>query len=192
MTNREDVTPAHGGGNEGDQVDATSATGDQHGDTANTRTRDRVVSRECAFCGTPVVYGGRGRPSRYCSASCRHRAWAIRQAERQLAAGADPRPRVVREVIERTTERVVVRRAPVTSWAVPVSAPATPAPAVPERARDWVPLLDELRGQLGDPTHTMSQAYWDHERLYQALLHAVTMLGQAHPGGLDRLTARHR
>ena len=86
--------------------------------------------------------------------------------------------------------RVVERRTPVTSWTVP--APAGPAAAAPQRARDWVALLAELAGQLGDPAHPVVRAHWDHKRLYAALEHAVTTLGAAHPGGPDQLTGRRR
>jgi hypothetical protein len=182
MTNGEDV-PTGGAGGNGDQAD-TNRTADE---STSERVRERVVSRECAACGQPVVYAGRGRPGRYCSAACRQHGWALRKAEQQLTTGADPRPRVVREVVERTTERVVVRRAPVTSYAVPVRASA--APAAPVRPRDWVRLLGELEGQLGDPAHPLARQHWDHPRLYAALVRAVTALGQAHPGGLDALAS---
>ena len=161
--------------------DAGSTEGDQAPDTVSVSERvtgERVVSRECAACGTPVAYSGRGRPGRYCSAACRQRGWALRTAAGQLAAGEDPRPRVVREVVERTTERLVVRAA----------APA----AVPERARDWEAVLGELAGQLGDPARPLACNHWDHPRLYAALGRALTALGQAHPGGLDQLAHRHR
>jgi hypothetical protein len=184
MTNGEDVAGGGVGGVDDRDLAAAAGAGNGAG-----RVRERVVSRECAACGTAVVYAGRGRPGRYCSAACRQRAWALRHAQQQLTTGADPRPRVVREVIERTTERVVVRYAPVTSYAAPSRAPA--APAAPVRARGWVAVLGELERQLGDPAHPLACQNWDHSRLYKALLHAVTALGQAHPGGLDQLTGRH-
>jgi hypothetical protein len=170
------------GANGGDQADTVSET---------ELARERVVSRECAGCGKPVVYAGRGRPGRYCSAACRQRAWALRTAAGQLASGADPRPRVVREVVERTTERVVVRAAPVTTYAVPARVVAAPT-AAPERARDWEAVLAELAGQLGDPAHPVAAQHWGHPRLYAALVRVVAALGQAHPGGLDQLDNRHR
>lgn len=180
MTNGEDVAGGGAGGVDDGDLAAAAGAGNGAG-----RVRERVVSRECAACGRSVVYAGRGRPGRYCSAACRQRAWALRHAQQQLATGADPRPRVVREVVERTTERVVVRPAPVTSYAVPGRAPTAPV-----RARDWVAVLGELERQLGDPAHSLARQHWDHPRLYTALLHAVTALGQAHPGGLDQLTGQ--
>lgn len=34
----------------------------------------------CLECGTELIYNGRGRRPRYCSSSCRHRAWERRRA----------------------------------------------------------------------------------------------------------------
>jgi hypothetical protein len=66
-----------------------------------TTVAQHLVSIECGVCGTEISYGGTGRRPRYCSAPCRTRAHARRQAAREL--DRDPEPRVVREVRERNT-----------------------------------------------------------------------------------------
>lgn len=143
----------------------------------------RVVSRDCEACGRPVTYHGIGRRPRYCTAACRQRAWALRTAARTLTAGADPRPTVLREVVER--DRIVEIPAP----PPPVPAPP-PAAAVPSRGREWTELLDTLRTQLADDRSLVVREHWQHRRLYDALVLAVVDLGRAHPGGLERLRRR--
>lgn len=68
-------------------------------------TGDRLDSIECAACGTSVTYAGRGRPPRYCSASCRRTGWSLDQATARLEAGQDPRPQVVTETVTRDQVR---------------------------------------------------------------------------------------
>ncbi|WP_143341806.1 hypothetical protein [Corynebacterium dentalis] len=50
----------------------------------------------CAECGNPVHYEGRGRRPKYCSSSCRHRAWETRRAASQ--------GKVAREIVETVVE----------------------------------------------------------------------------------------
>jgi hypothetical protein len=148
------------------------------------QVHERVVERECEACGTRFEPPGRGRPARYCSARCRQRAWALRHAAEQLEKGDDPRPQVVREIVDRET--VVVQ-------AAPASVPATAI--APTRPRHWIGLLDELADQLADPGHAAAKEHWHHQKLYDSLVLAVAALGRAHPGGLDALasnTARRR
>lgn len=84
------------------------------------RTTERVVERTCAWCGTPIAIGRRGgRPRRYCTRSHRQRDYELRTAlarrERDRQAGtARAADEPVREVVERTRVRTVVRtvRAP--------------------------------------------------------------------------------
>lgn len=82
--------------------------------------RDRLQGRTCAWCTTYVPYSGRGRPPRYCSKSCRNRAWEVRTAERRLqrdiaaaAVRAEPvrevRTEPVREVRTETVTRTLTR-----------------------------------------------------------------------------------
>lgn len=42
-------------------------------------THQSVIT-DCIECGQPLAYSGRGRRPRYCSSSCRHRAWEARRA----------------------------------------------------------------------------------------------------------------
>lgn len=138
---------------------------------------EHLIARECAGCGGPVRYAGTGRRPRYCSPSCRQRAWALRHAEHVLSAGADPRPQVIRETVERRVE--------------PAARPAPqPAAATPTSGREWERLLHELIGQLADEGHKTHREHWHHRRLYNALVLAVRNLGTAHPGGLDQLAGR--
>jgi hypothetical protein len=95
------------------------------------RGREQLVSIECAHCGEKVTYSGTGRRPRYCSASCRSRAWELRQAAARLER-ENPMPAVVREVVERTVDR------------------DRPVPAAPRRAAEWVRLLQQLEHQVRD------------------------------------------
>lgn len=153
---------------------------------------ERLVSRECAGCGATITYGGVGRWPRYCGAACRQRAWALRAAEKRLGTPGDPRPAVVREVVERET---VVRIGPpaftqvyLEAKEVAERAAAVAAPRVPNTGRDWALLLAELTDQLTDNAHPLAQEHWQHERLHTAL----AALDGAHPGGLNQLRNRRR
>jgi hypothetical protein len=81
----------------------------------------RAAATACAWCGGPIIPRSRGPIPKWCSATCRHRAWE------QTRAAASGRGAV--EVIER---RVHVR-----------------VPLEPTR-RDWPRLLSELADQLDD------------------------------------------
>jgi hypothetical protein len=81
----------------------------------------RKAASDCAWCGGPITPRSRGPIPKWCSATCRHRAWE------QTRAAISGRWAV--EVVERRVE-------------VPV--PVTPA------RRDWPPLLDELARQVDD------------------------------------------
>lgn len=157
--------------------------GEQANVVVSTRVSEHVVERECEACGTRFEPVGHGRPPKYCSDACRQRAWALRQAARKLGQG-DPRPAVVREVVERETVVVRARPAPVSrlSMAAMVVEPTT--------GRHWVEMLEHLAEQLQDPGHVTAKNHWDHPKLYDALVHAMAALGRAHPGGLDQLSSK--
>ncbi|WP_405953443.1 hypothetical protein [Streptomyces phaeochromogenes] len=128
----------------------------QSADRETPTARERLVERTCAWCGEPVVYGGRGRPPRYCSAAHRRRGWELRTAQERAErpvddGGRDRAP--VREVVERT---VVLQEA--------VQAPPAPRPAhrpahrlsgqpytLPEDAVEWVEALAALRREVTHP-----------------------------------------
>jgi hypothetical protein len=167
--------------------------GPSTGERRTERVTERVVSRQCRGCGGAVIYAGTGRRGMYCSARCRQRAWALRTAERQLNTGADPRPAVVRDVIERET---VVRIAPPTLTQTYLqakdAADRAGAASVPATGRDWALLLARLTDQLVDDDHPVAREHWHHDRLHTALMTALAALDAAHPGGLARLRGRGR
>ena len=84
-------------------------------------TERRAAATDCAWCGGPITPGSRGPIPKWCSTTCRHRAW---EQTRAAASG-------------RAAVRVVERR-------VEVAVPLTPT------RRDWPQLLHELTRQLGD------------------------------------------
>jgi len=84
--------------------------------------RSEPVPR-CAWCSKPIAVKERGRRPKWCSSSCRHRAWEQRRA----AASGRTAVEVVERVIER--ERVVQVR-------------LTP------RGREWADALEALVNQL--------------------------------------------
>lgn len=123
------------------------------------RSRERLVSIECAHCGTEIAYRGTGRRPRYCSPTCRTRAWEQRRAAEHL--GRDqPGPTVVREVVERTTE---------------VDRPV-PTPVAPTRGADWAALLDTLRTRLREQPHSVLRHPDDVDELAGALREAYAAL----------------
>lgn len=88
----------------------------------------RQAATVCAWCGGPIEPKARGRIPKWCSASCRQRAWE------QSRAAASGRSAV--QLVERRVE-IPVRHGPTTP----------PVPAAP-RHQDWLPLLTELATQL--------------------------------------------
>jgi hypothetical protein len=133
--------------------------------------RERVIGKDCESCGQRFRPRTSGRPARFCSQSCRQRAWALRQAQAALQRG-DARPEVVGEVVEPL---------------VPVSGPIS---VVPSTAREWSELLEQLAVQLSDRESDLARRHYDHRRLYQGLLAALTALSEATPGGLENLVMR--
>jgi hypothetical protein len=81
----------------------------------------RRAATTCGWCGTAMEPKAQGRIPKWCSASCRQRAW-----EQARAAKSG---RLAVEVVERRVE--------------------TPVPMPPTR-RDWPRLLDELAHQIDD------------------------------------------
>ncbi|MBV2367125.1 hypothetical protein [Streptomonospora nanhaiensis] len=113
------------------------------GRTTAQTTQERTLVRECAWCGTPIELRPRAGHQRYCTRSCRQRAYEVRTAAvrhgRDLAAGTARDPQEpVREVVERHTVRTVVRRSPVVplpSWPQTPVPPPEPEPPVRPRPR---------------------------------------------------------
>jgi hypothetical protein len=84
-------------------------------------TDRRTAATACGWCGGPMTPGRRGPVPKWCSATCRHRAWEQARAAASGLSAVD--------IIERRVEVQV--------------------PLVPTR-RDWPALLGELAGQLND------------------------------------------
>jgi hypothetical protein len=81
----------------------------------------RAAATACGWCGGPITPGHRGPIPKWCSATCRHRAW---EQARAAASGLS-----AVELVERL---------------VHVQVPLTPT------RRDWTRLLGELASQLND------------------------------------------
>lgn len=84
----------------------------------------------CGWCGTTVTIPARGRIPKWCSPTCRHRAWE------QARAAASGRSAV--HVVEHTVERVVQAR----------DVREVPVKVTPKRADQWVEMLDQLAQRL--------------------------------------------
>ena len=84
-------------------------------------TTRRGAARRCGWCGSPIDLKETGRIPKWCSSSCRQRAWEQRRA---AASG-----RAAVEIVERVLQ-------------VPVYRLRTP------RHGEWSALLDELSAQL--------------------------------------------
>ena len=163
-------------------METTSTTAAAGIELSDDPADERLVSRTCGWCGELMVYGGRGRRPKYCSKSCKNRAWEVRSAERRLerdlaagAASAEP----VREVVSR----------PPKPEPKPPAPPRPAAPRAPVRIADWVKLLAVLEEQLGGE---LGPKYWDHPKLLRSLNAVLSALDEAHPGGLDALMNRRR
>ncbi|MFC7331481.1 hypothetical protein [Marinactinospora rubrisoli] len=137
------------------------------------RVRRRVVERTCAWCGQPIQITPRTTHRRYCTQSCRQRAYEIRTAtarqERDRQAGrARPAEEPVREIVRETTVRTVTRT---------VQGPRPPAivqerPILPERAWEVALLLGHAHVAVRDgviPDHDLGRI----EHAAQALLRAI-------------------
>ena len=88
----------------------------------------------CEWCGASVKVAKRGRVPKWCSATCRHRAWEQRRA---AASGL-----VAIEVVERPVE-VVRTVTKVERVLVDVSRPVSP-----RSTREWTAQLEDLADQL--------------------------------------------
>ena len=103
-----------------------------HAEQSATGTDRGVVT--CGWCGATVQVPRRGRLPKWCSASCRHRAWEQRRA---AASGLS-----AIEVLDRPVEgvRTVTRIKRVVADG--------PQVATPRSIVEWARLLDELASRL--------------------------------------------
>jgi len=65
----------------------------------------------CGWCGSPILLPARGRIPKWCSSSCRHRAWELTRA----AASGRAAVEVVDRVVEVDRLVTVVQEVPVTT-----------------------------------------------------------------------------
>lgn len=86
-----------------------------------------VVRLRCGWCGKRVEVRPRGRRPKWCSSSCRHRAWEQRRAAASGLAAVE----IVERVVETDVERVRVERVPRAPY-----------------GREWVDTLTDLAKQL--------------------------------------------
>lgn len=93
---------------------------DQAGPAADAPER-RIAATTCGWCGGPITPRSRGPIPKWCSATCRHRAW---EQSRAATSG-----RAAVQVVERRVEIRV---------------------ALEPTRRDWPRLLGELADQLDD------------------------------------------
>ena len=83
----------------------------------------------CGWCGSPILLPARGRIPKWCSSSCRHRAWELTRA----AASGRAAVQVVDRVVQVDRPVTVIQEVPV------ATAPQGPA---------WPPVLAQLATQL--------------------------------------------
>jgi len=105
-------------------VEKDHSPSDTHARGAPAASARREAATACGWCGGPITLRSRGPIPKWCSATCRHRAW---EQSRAAAAG-----RSAVEIIERV----------VTVAAPPPAAQPTP------RQLAWVDLLRELAAQV--------------------------------------------
>ena len=88
----------------------------------------------CGWCGAVVAIPPRGRVPKWCSPTCRHRAWEQRRAAASGLAAID----VIEQVVERPVRVEVLVPAP-------PPPPAPPRlPALPKNAAEWAAHLKQL------------------------------------------------
>jgi hypothetical protein len=111
-------------------------------------TTDRVTGRSCAQCTSWFSYSGVGRVPKFCSQSCRQRAYELRRARAEVAAGAAEPP--VREVVQRTetVTRTVVR----SGWPLLIPSEDATAQTSVAGAGGWAAVLQLLTARLRDGT----------------------------------------
>lgn len=113
------------------EADSTNAPYGQKAPVPPRRAGQKV---RCGWCGTEVVVPARGRVPKWCSSSCRHRAWEQRRAADAGLAAVDVVDRPVEVIVEKET--VVERRVTV------------PVRQSPRSSREWVEVLDRLAWAL--------------------------------------------
>jgi hypothetical protein len=88
-------------------TDAIAVTSD--GPTRSPRRPGQTLA--CGWCGSPILLPARGRTPKWCSSSCRHRAWEATRA----AASGRAAVKVVDRVVEVDRLVTVLQEVPVTT-----------------------------------------------------------------------------
>ena len=111
---------------------AVSAEASKPSSTTGARPAPRVPGQvvACGWCGVEVNIPARGRVPKWCSGTCRHRAWE------QARAAASERAAVT--VVDRVVETVR------TETVVQHHRTTVPVAVAPTSALEWARLLDEL------------------------------------------------
>lgn len=84
----------------------------------------------CGWCGAEVSVPSRGRVPKWCSSSCRHRAWEQRRAADSGLAAVEVVDRPLEVIVEK--EKVIEREVSV------------PVRYSPRSVREWTEVLDRL------------------------------------------------
>ena len=92
-------------GVESTTTDAITTTND--GPARSPRRPGQTLA--CGWCGSPILLPARGRTPKWCSSSCRHRAWELTRA----AASGHAAVQVVDRVVEVDRLVTVVQEVPV-------------------------------------------------------------------------------
>jgi hypothetical protein len=95
-----------------------SITANDDGPTRSPRRPGQTLA--CGWCGSPILLPARGRIPKWCSSSCRHRAWELTRA----AASGHAAVQVVDRVVEVDRFVTVVREVPVTTVTTGAAWPA--------------------------------------------------------------------
>jgi DNA-binding MarR family transcriptional regulator len=141
---------------------------------------DAVPSPTCPVCRTELPVGGPGRPSRYCSAACRQRAYRSRKSEPPPAPVRRPRaPRKAPPPLERDVPHL--ERRELLAWRGLLEVQTAVLPA----------LEAELRSRTGLTLSEFDVLYqlWrmpDKRRRMNDLARAVLVT----PGGVTRIVVR--
>jgi hypothetical protein len=102
----------------------------------------------CGWCGSPILLPARGRTPKWCSSSCRHRAWELTRA----AASGRAAVQVVDRVVEVDRLVTVVQEVPVitvpkgTEWPAALAQLATALDTGRVYDRDLPALAQALAG----------------------------------------------
>jgi hypothetical protein len=112
-----------------DDTSSTTDTNPATNDAPRRSPRRPGQSLACGWCGSPILLPARGRIPKWCSSSCRHRAWELTRA----AASGRAAVQVVDRVVQVDRPVTVIQEVPV------ATAPQGPA---------WPPVLAQLATQL--------------------------------------------